>query len=123
MSGIRSAPPVALTSTIAPAVGLVRRHAFRAALAALLAVGGWLRWSGANWDQGGHLHPDERYITMVADAVHWPGLLEGYFDVDGSPLSPYNTEVGRGYVYGTLPLFATKAVGALLGGGGGYELN
>ena len=104
------------------AVVLAQRHALTAGLVAVLLAGGWLRWDGANWDDGGHLHPDERYVTIVADNVHWPGLLEGYFDVERSPLSPYNTEPGRAYVYGTFPLYATKAVGALLGRNG-YELN
>ena len=35
--------------------------------------------------------------------MRWPGSVGGYFDVDTSPLSPYNTEAGRSYVYGLLP--------------------
>src|SRR6187401_2568697 len=94
---------------------LARRHALVAGLVAVVLVGGWLRLDGANWDDGGHLHPDERYLSIVADAVSWPDSVAGYFDVEHSPLSPYNTEQGRAYVYGTLPLFATMAVGAAVG--------
>jgi hypothetical protein len=93
-------------------------------LGAVLIGGGWLRFSGADWDRGHHLHPDERYLSIVADNIHWPGSLGGYLDVHRSPLSPYNTQQGRSYVYGTFPLFATKAVAAAIGedGYGRYYL-
>jgi hypothetical protein len=77
-------------------------------LCAVLAVGGWLRLSDSNWDAGNHLHPDERYLSIVADNLKWPHSIAAYLDVKTSPLSPYNTEQGRDYVYGTLPLFVTK---------------
>ena len=38
-------------------------------LAAIALVGAALRLYGVDWDDGGHLHPDERYLTMVADQV------------------------------------------------------
>jgi hypothetical protein len=83
------------------------------ALAAVLLVGGALRLNGVDWDSGHHLHPDERYLSSVANDVHGPGSVGGYFDVESSPLSPYHTYSGRAYVYGELPLFATKlAAGA-----------
>ena len=81
----------------------------------MLAVGGWLRLSGSNWDAGHHLHPDERYLSIVADNLSWPRSIGAYLDVKTSPLSPYNTEEGKDYVYGTLPLFATKLVAGALG--------
>lgn len=105
----------------APFLGIWRRfrppeHALAAiVLGAVLIAGGWLRLSGSDWDQGHHLHPDERYISIVADNIHWPSSLGSYLDVRTSPLSPYNTPQGRAYVYGTLPLFATKAVAAVIG--------
>ena len=34
-------------------------------LLAVLAAGGYLRFSGINWDENFHLHPDERFLTMV----------------------------------------------------------
>src|SRR5215210_7070450 len=97
------------------AAALARRHALVAGLVAVVLAGGWLRLDGSNWDDGGHLHPDERYLSIVADNVDWPDSVGGYFDVERSPLSPYNTEPGRSYVYGTLPLFATMAAGAAVG--------
>jgi Dolichyl-phosphate-mannose-protein mannosyltransferase len=92
----------------------IERLAFVGAVALVLLAGAWPRFADANWDDGSHIHPDERYISSVAAAVDWPGSLPGYLDVD-SPLSPYNTETGLHYSYGTLPLLATKVVAALAG--------
>jgi hypothetical protein len=93
----------------------LRRHTAFVLLALIVVAGGWLRLSGTNWDDDGHLQPDERYLSIVAANLHWPRSLGGYLDVRTSPLSPYNTDVGRTYVYGTLPLFATKLAATALG--------
>jgi hypothetical protein len=93
----------------------LRRHTALVLLALVVVAGGWLRLSGTNWDDGGHLQPDERYLSIVAANIRWPGSVGGYLDVRTSPLSPYNTEAGRTYVYGTLPLFATKLAATALG--------
>jgi hypothetical protein len=91
------------------------RQVTAAVLVTIVLAGGLLRLSGANWDAGQHLHPDERYVSLVADNIRWPGSVGEYFNVKTSQLSPYNTETGRSYVYGTLPLFATKLVAGVLG--------
>jgi hypothetical protein len=80
-----------------------------------LAAGAWLRLSHSNWDRGGHLHPDDRYMSIVADNIDFPSSVGRYFDVQKSPLSPYNTPEGQNYVYGTLPLFGTKLAASALG--------
>ena len=87
----------------------------------LVAVG--LRMIGTNWDDGAHLHPDERYLSTVADNTDLPSSLPEYFDVGRSPLSPYNVEQGRDYLYGQLPLTATKLVAGALEKDGYGELN
>jgi dolichyl-phosphate-mannose-protein mannosyltransferase len=92
-----------------------QRHLVAAALIAIVATGGWVRLSGANWDSGQHLHPDERHLSQVAGNIRWPDSPLQYFDVGDSPLSPYNTEPGRSYLYGMLPLLATKAAAAIVG--------
>jgi len=102
---------------------LTRRRALVVALAAIVLAGLALRLVGTNWDDGAHLHPDERYISTVADNTDWPSGPLGYFDVEKSPLSPYNTEQGRDYLYGMLPLLATKAVATLTDRDGYGELN
>ena len=92
-------------------------------LGAILVLGASIRLTGVDWDRGSHLHPDERYLSIVADNIDWPSSFGGYFDVEQSPLSPYNTEPGRSYVYGFLPLVATKGVAALTGRDDYAELN
>jgi len=81
----------------------------------IVGFGGWLRLSGSNWDDGRHLHPDERYVTEVAASIRWPDSLGQYLNVHDSPLSPYETEPGRNYVYGQLPLFGGKLFASALG--------
>ena len=44
----------------------------------LLALG--LRLYGLNWDSGSHLHPDERYLTMVVNDIKLPTSIFQYFD-------------------------------------------
>ncbi|HLF70754.1 MAG TPA: glycosyltransferase family 39 protein, partial [Dehalococcoidia bacterium] len=67
-----------------------------------------------DWDEGSHLHPDERHLSIVAAGVKLPSSLLEYFDSNSSPLNPYNRD-GGSFVYGTLPLFLTKVVANALG--------
>jgi MFS family permease len=91
-------------------------RAFAAAgLAVAVVCGGALRFAYANWDAGAHLHPDERYMSTVANDISWPSSPLEYLDVRNSPLSPYNTPAGRSYVYGTLPLFGGKLAATIVG--------
>ena len=76
----------------------------------LLAFG--LRTYNVNWDRSQHLHPDERFISTVLAELRSPGSVAGYFDTEESSLNPYNHRAS--FVYGTLPLFATKALGEWL---------
>lgn len=79
----------------------------------ILAVAGGVRTLNLNWDQGTHLHPDERYLTMVVSALELPDHGSQYWDTATSPLNPTNRNYAH-YVYGTLPLFATRVVGGWL---------
>jgi YYY domain-containing protein len=56
------------------------------------------------------MHPDERFISIVNEKVDWPGSVSGYFDTQHSSLNPYNQEDTPSFVYGTFPIFTTKAV-------------
>ena len=87
------------------------------ALLAILLVAALFRFQDLNWDQGQHLHPDERYMTYVASQLQLPANLKGYFDSGASPLNPFNTDIGRGYVYGTAPMFAARFIADFLDGG------
>ncbi len=77
-------------------------------LSAILVLGASFRLLGINWDQNQHLHPDERFLTMVTLSVHWPKNISQYFDTKSSPLNPHNTG-NAFFVYGRLPLFIVKA--------------
>jgi YYY domain-containing protein len=93
-------------------------------LAAVLRVDG-LHWDAHRWEAPGrpvvleeqHLHPDERFLTMVTAALGWPDGVRGYLDTATSPLNPNNRGFGF-YVYGTLPVFLTKAVSDATGQAG-----
>src|SRR3989344_1777998 len=75
-----------------------------------------LRFYGVNWDQNQHLHPDERFLTMVTETIDWPADIPEYFDTAISPLNPHNRGFGF-FVYGTFPVFFTKWVAETLGKG------
>lgn len=84
-------------------------------LALVLLIGFVLRLWGINWDQYTHLHPDERFLTMVETDMRIPHSLGQYFDSATSPLNPYNTGTGHGnFAYGTFPMTLTKITGEVL---------
>lgn len=65
------------------------------------------RLIGLNWDQSHHLHPDERFLTMVNMAQQLPKNLAQYQNPKQSPLNPYNQDYDF-FVYGRLPLNLNK---------------
>lgn len=68
------------------------------------------RLYGLNWDSGHHLHPDERFLTMVITSIKIPTSFSNYFNPQQSTLSPYNNNYSF-FVYGSLPLNLVKVVG------------
>jgi 4-amino-4-deoxy-L-arabinose transferase-like glycosyltransferase len=78
-------------------------------LGLILLLAAFLRLYGLNWDQGQHLHPDERFLTMVGVAIKLPQTFKEYLDPRLSPMNPYNAQYPF-FVYGTFPLNLTKAV-------------
>jgi len=92
----------------------LRRHPYFVPLCLILIllVGSYFRFTGVNWDDHTHLHPDERHIWMVTISLSLPKSLGQYFDTAVSPLNPYNQ--GSSFVYGTFPLFLTKWLGEVL---------
>lgn len=75
-----------------------------------------IRLYGLNWDQGQHLHPDERFLTMVAVAQRFPHSLKEYLDPVASKLNPANVGYPF-YVYGTFPVAFVKYVATALSRG------
>jgi YYY domain-containing protein len=69
----------------------------------ILLIAAYFRLSGLNWDQSQHLHPDERFMTMVESALEPVKNISEYFNTDVSSLNPHNRGYGF-YVYGDLPI-------------------
>ena len=102
-------------------------------LLVILAAATYLRVVGMNWDADQHLHPDERFLTMVetalqvrkcalpnlpveacpADQVRWLGLAD-YLDTSRSTLNPHNRGYGF-FVYGDFPVILVRYVSELVG--------
>ncbi len=73
----------------------------------ILSIAAYFRLIGVNWDQSQHLHPDERFMTMVVSALEPARNLGEYFDTAISPLNPNNRGYGF-YVYGDLPIVVVR---------------
>jgi YYY domain-containing protein len=106
-----SVPPTVVKST---SLAMFLERYWKLALLAILVLAVVFRTRGLNWDEGQHLHPDERFLTMVASAIRIPASLSQYFDTAQSPLNPYNNNFGS-FVYGTAPLFFVRLIGELVG--------
>ncbi len=97
------------------ALGRLARSPWLLVPIALIAL--LLRLNGLKWDGGYHLHPDERFITIViTDRIlpDWPPNWHMILDPDHSPLNPRSNDPATGqprdFAYGSLPLYVTKAV-------------
>ena len=73
----------------------------------VLGVGAYFRFIGLNWDEGLHLHPDERFLTMVETSISPVNSLSEYFNTEKSSLNPHNVGYPT-FVYGTLPIFLVR---------------
>ncbi|HMO02936.1 MAG TPA: hypothetical protein PKD37_07820 [Oligoflexia bacterium] len=84
--------------------------------AIILSVAAYFRLAiGLYWDDNQLLHPDERFLTMVANDIKMPESFSHYLDTANSPLNPHNHKNYPFFVYGTLPIFATKFISAIWG--------
>ena len=72
------------------------------------------RYTGLSWDEFTHLHPDERFLTMVATRLEGVTSPIEYLRTSSSTLNPYNIRNGDGsmtfpsYVYGNFPMTVTR---------------
>ena len=99
----------------------------------VLIAATYLRVIGLNWDDNQHLHPDERFLTMVETALQVkkcsdPSLqLEAcppdevrsigfgdYLDTATSPLNPQNRGFGF-FVYGDFPIILVRYIAEWVG--------
>ena len=98
------------------------RNGYSLALGMVLVAAAVFRFIGLNWDENQHLHPDERFLTMVETSIRPPASLGEYFHTDASPLNPHNA--GHGFfVYGTFPIFLVRFLGEYLGRTGYDEIH
>jgi len=73
----------------------------------IIFLGAFFRFYDINWDQNQHLHPDERFLTMVGTDMKVPPNFATYLDPNVSSMNPAN--IGHSfYVYGTFPVIANK---------------
>ena len=82
-------------------------------LLSILFLALFFRLYGINWDQNHHLHPDERFLTMVTQELEFPENVSQYFNPNESPLNPHN----HGYtffVYGVFPLKIVKIASEII---------
>ena len=107
-------PPLNLSALVSRLRRLTQTRYFTTLLLlAIIGFAAWLRLSGNNWDGGQHIHPDERFLTLVETHIEVPSSLGEYFNSEQSPFNPYNRGEGS-FVYGTFPLFFVRIVAEVL---------
>ncbi len=96
-------------------------------LAAILLLALALRWTGIDWDDYNHYHPDERYITWVATTIEWPSSWSDALDPARSSFNPFQwpadaesagievlQDEPRKFAYGHVPLYLGVAAARLV---------
>jgi len=84
-------------------------------------LGAYFRFTGINWDQDFHLHPDERFLTMIETSIRTEDSIKDYFDTENSTLNPHNVRDANGnqtfpfFVYGSFPIFLVRFIGETIG--------
>ena len=91
-------------------------------LIVILASGAYFRFIGTNWDDSQHLHPDERFLTMVESALTPVKSLSQFFDTAHSTMNPHNVGY-EFFVYGTLPIFIIRYLAEAVGMTGYDQVN
>ena len=83
-------------------------------LVAIMLLAAAFRFTGVDWGEHQHLHPDERFLTMVENSLEWPKSLKEYFDTASNPLNPHNRGYDT-YVYGLFPVAVAKFLAQVVG--------
>jgi YYY domain-containing protein len=87
----------------------------------IILFGAYFRINGIDWDENYHLHPDERFLTMIETSIKPVENIQEFFDTNRSSLNPHNVLDGNGnqtfpfFVYGTFPIMVVRYVGELFG--------
>ena len=87
-------------------------------LGLVLLAAAAFRFSGIDWDDYHHYHPDERYITWVAMTIERPSSWQTAFSPNESPFNPFYwppeassdgievlQDAPRDFAYGHVPLY------------------
>src|SRR5205085_1146400 len=82
-------------------------------LPTILLLGAFLRFYNLNWDQNFHLHPDERFLTLVGNAMKLPANFLQYLNPQLSTFNPANIGF-KFYVYGAFPVVFNKILSLIL---------
>lgn len=72
----------------------------------------FLRFNNLNWDANFHLHPDERFLTMVSGDMKIPKSIGEYLDPLRSPMNPANINY-KFFVYGVFPIVLNKLLAVI----------
>jgi 4-amino-4-deoxy-L-arabinose transferase-like glycosyltransferase len=93
----------------------------------ILLAAAVLRWTGLDWDEYLHYHPDERYIAWVATTIEWPDDWRTALRPSQSSFNPFYwppdaasagietpQDAPRKYAYGHLPLYLGVAATRLV---------
>ncbi|KKQ23849.1 MAG: putative membrane protein [Candidatus Roizmanbacteria bacterium GW2011_GWC2_37_13] len=80
----------------------------------ILIIGFLFRFNNLNWDENFHLHPDERFLTMVGNAIVLPKNIGEYLDPKISKLNPNNINFNF-FIYGDFPLILNKYLAVFTG--------
>lgn len=70
----------------------------------ILLLAATFRLYNINWDQGHHMHPDERAIVMAVDELKFPTNISHFL----SPQSTWNPDF---FAYGSFPMYLLRAAG------------
>lgn len=97
---------------------LMKKWQERVCLALILLAAAVFRFSGIDWDDYHHYHPDERYITWVATTIERPSSLRAAFSPNQSSFNPFYwppdaasegievvQDTPRDFAYGHVPLY------------------
>lgn len=80
----------------------------------IFIIGLCFRLYGLNWDQGQHLHPDERMIIMVTEKIKIPDLtgIKNISDKISILFSPDSSLNPKFFAYGSFPFYFLKIIAA-----------
>src|SRR3989344_1135042 len=87
---------------------MIDRLKYKLLLFIIIIIAATLRLYNINWDNGSHIHPDERAIIMSVTELEFPNTIAEF-------LSSNSTWNPHFFAYGSLPFYLLRVIGNLLG--------